>query len=77
MKNKKQQILDYLMEDGISSTTRISIAIKSNTGYTLKYLHELEKENKISRIEKDYSYHIYWDIKPNKKRGKLIRSKKQ
>ena len=60
MKDKKQMIIEYLFEDGLSSTNKIAYEIKASHPQTLVYLEELLKKKKIKKLETPTS--IYWDI---------------
>lgn len=61
MKDKKQMIIDYLNEDGLSSTSKIADKIKSNFNQTLEYLNELKKEKKIKKLDNPFTDSMYWN----------------
>ena len=60
MKNKKQQIIKFLNEEGRSSTTKIAIYTNSNTWHIKRYLEELEKDGIIKKEEETFG--TYWKI---------------
>lgn len=64
MKNKKDLIMSYLLDDGLSSTSKISSVIKSNHNDTVKFLEELLKEKKIVMLKTPIAN--YWDVKDSK-----------
>lgn len=71
--NKKQIILDYLYDDGLTSTTKLASNIRSNYNDTMKLLEELLKEKKLTMLKTPLV--TYWDLKKsNKQRNiKLIK----
>lgn len=56
--NKEEIILEFLKENGRSSTTKLSFAINSNGWMTKKYLDKLKEEGKI-KCEKE-TRATYW-----------------
>jgi len=60
-KNKKQEILKWLKQLKRLSTTKIMGLTGSNLKYTIKYLNELEKENKV--VKEKETVATYWRLK--------------
>ena len=61
MKNKKEQILDYLETMQTASTGNIANKIKSNSYKANDYLEELLKEKKVTRIQ--FGRLTFWELK--------------
>ena len=66
MIDKRQLIIDFLKEEGMSSTGKIAGNIKSNQWSTEGYLKELLKEKKVKKMETPNA--TYWEL--NKKEDK-------
>lgn len=65
MANKKQEILKFLKRFNRMPTSKIGVLVGLPFNNTLKYLEELEKEDKIKKIKETNA--TYWEIKETKK----------
>ena len=58
--NKKQEILNCIKNNNRLSTSRVAGSVGIPFDYALKYLMELESENKVKRTDETNA--TYWEV---------------